>query len=384
MGDAAANGHFEVVKWLHANMKETVGNLCTDKAYESATCNGHFELMKWLSAHYGRRHEMTIADDAASHGRLNALKWMRSVGSGHITERAMDEASANGHLEVVKWLHAHNNGCTTAAMNGAAKNGYLAVVKWLHDNRHEGCTTDAMVDAASNGHLDVVCWLHDHRTQSFTAETIKRAAANGHLEVVRWLYKELGNQFSLVDLMNSAAVAAIGGHLKVVQVLATKSQFSDPKYLTPLMANAFKYGRVAIVEWLLGLGYQVRAKDTIWVQESRSWGTAKPETMQIIYKGSEVSVPDVRRFIVRRRDIRMARWLWCHGCNLHTFKDLHRAVGCNNIVLTRWLIENGVRFDRDATWTNFWYDDYLEVVEWVPESDRVWVVREALATNEED
>ncbi len=44
MNLAAANGHIEVVKWLHENRKEG----CTEHAMKWAAQNGHFEVVKFL------------------------------------------------------------------------------------------------------------------------------------------------------------------------------------------------------------------------------------------------------------------------------------------------------------------------------------------------
>lgn len=59
------------------------------------------------------------------------------------------------------------------------------------------------------------------------------------LLVVRWLCKVYASQFSIPDLMDSAACAARRGHLGILQMLATTNWFSHPKYLTPVTTNAF-------------------------------------------------------------------------------------------------------------------------------------------------
>ncbi len=44
MDRAAANGHLEVVRWLHANRTEG----CTTSAMDDAAKNGHLEVVQWL------------------------------------------------------------------------------------------------------------------------------------------------------------------------------------------------------------------------------------------------------------------------------------------------------------------------------------------------
>lgn len=44
MNRAAAHGHLEVVKWLHANRDEG----CTTAAMDGAAANGHLNVVQWL------------------------------------------------------------------------------------------------------------------------------------------------------------------------------------------------------------------------------------------------------------------------------------------------------------------------------------------------
>src|SRR3989344_4330254 len=88
---AVANGHLEIVKWLHENRKDI-------KSFTLGTCGG--------------------------------------------VQRAMDRAAERGHLETIKWLHENRNdigtyGCTTYAMNNASANGHLEIVKFLYENRKD-------------------------------------------------------------------------------------------------------------------------------------------------------------------------------------------------------------------------------------------------------
>ncbi|EGZ14840.1 hypothetical protein PHYSODRAFT_333162 [Phytophthora sojae] len=72
-------------------------------------------------------------DDAAANGHLDVVKWLHENRDEGCTSRAMDGAAIGGHLRVIQWLHENTSqGCTTGAMDGAAVYGYLDVVKWLH------------------------------------------------------------------------------------------------------------------------------------------------------------------------------------------------------------------------------------------------------------
>ncbi|POM77347.1 DNA excision repair protein ERCC-6, partial [Phytophthora palmivora] len=102
-------------------------------------------------------------DDAAANGHLQVVKWLHLNRSEGCTTAAMDCAAANGHLDVVKWLHLYRSeGCTTKAIDGAAENGHLDVIQWLYSNHFERCTVHAIEGAFAFGHLRIVVWLHAH------------------------------------------------------------------------------------------------------------------------------------------------------------------------------------------------------------------------------
>ncbi|RLN25915.1 hypothetical protein BBJ28_00025605 [Nothophytophthora sp. Chile5] len=158
MDKAAANGHLEMIRWLHDQ-----NAWCTRQAMNRAAANGHLEIVKFLHAN-------------------------RSEGC---STDAMDSAAENGHLETVEWLHEHRSeGCTQFAMDSAAKNGFLDVVKWLHTHRTEGCTTRAMDDASAGGRLEMVQWLHANRTEGCTDIALTGVKAHRCEKVVEWLYEE--------------------------------------------------------------------------------------------------------------------------------------------------------------------------------------------------
>lgn len=157
MDGAAANGHMEVVQWLHQNRNEG----CTMDAMNAAAANGHLDMVKWLLEH-------------------------TKVGC---TMKAMDGAARGGHLEVVKWRHEHTDGgCTSKAMDGAARSGALDVMKWLQTNRSEGCSKASVAKAAQHGHVRVLRWLHEKYPDKWSAAAMDNAAMGGHFEAVLLLH----------------------------------------------------------------------------------------------------------------------------------------------------------------------------------------------------
>ena len=113
----------------------STGNFACTDAMDNAAANGHLEIVKWL--HENRKDIKGFA----------------------CTTNAMDYAALNGYLETVKWLHENGYACTTDAMNWAAARGHLEIVKFLHENRKEGFTRYAIIWAENNYHLETVKFL---------------------------------------------------------------------------------------------------------------------------------------------------------------------------------------------------------------------------------
>lgn len=100
-GDLAArNGHMHIARH--------VADTFTEQAVVHAAAEGHFEMVMFL--HENRKEGTTM--------------------------EAMDLAATFGHLDVVWWLHTNRTeGCTTRAMDGAARNAHIHVRIPHHDCR---------------------------------------------------------------------------------------------------------------------------------------------------------------------------------------------------------------------------------------------------------
>jgi hypothetical protein len=202
MDEAAAWGRLDVLQYFQrlqgpaftrnsfSHGEEAAPLWCSTKAMDQASANGHLEVVKWL--HENRREGCTVGamNGAASRGRPEVVKWLYANRSEGCTEAAMDGAAAFGDLETVKWLHAKPNvGCTTAVMDGAARRGFLDVLKWLHANPKAGCTTDATDGAARGGHLETLEWLHGNTSEGCTVKAINSALGSCHFRVASWLHE---------------------------------------------------------------------------------------------------------------------------------------------------------------------------------------------------
>ncbi|KDO18174.1 hypothetical protein SPRG_16406 [Saprolegnia parasitica CBS 223.65] len=129
MDFAAAEGHLDVVQFLHKNRTEG----CSVYALEYAIINGHFNVVRFLIEHRTEGASHGIFDGAAGSAGLDVVQYLHSLGTFDCTVNAVDEA--------VAW-------------------GNLPVVQFLLTNRDEGCTRDIVVQKAlAGGHLRMAEYL---------------------------------------------------------------------------------------------------------------------------------------------------------------------------------------------------------------------------------
>lgn len=97
---------------------------------DMAAQNGHMHIVKHVASVFSDQ-AMVLA---AAQGHLDMVKFLHGYRKEGATVEAMNLASTCGHLNVVKWLHANRTeGCTTRAMDGAARNAHIHVrVKIKH------------------------------------------------------------------------------------------------------------------------------------------------------------------------------------------------------------------------------------------------------------
>ncbi|GMF34007.1 unnamed protein product [Phytophthora lilii] len=240
MDGAAANGHLEIVQYLHTQRTEG----CTVAAMDGAARNGHMQVVEFL--HTQRTEGCTAAamDGAARSGHLAMVQFLHTNRTEGCTTAAMDGAAAGGFIDVVQFLHEHRlEGCTVKAMNGAARSGHLEVVKFLHTHRREGCTTDAMDGAALVGRLPIITFLHEIRKEGCTTRAVDGAAWRGHLEVVKFLMtnRSEGCTSKAMD------TASQNGYLEIVRFLHEQG---TAQCTTAAMDSAASGGHLEIVRYL--------------------------------------------------------------------------------------------------------------------------------------
>lgn len=104
LGIAAGRGDLEMVKVLTNHKAKT-----TRKAMENAIANGHLEMIKWLHADRSERYPSSGLCIAARNGQLEIVKWLINNQIGSNGSKAVKIAVAHGHLAVVEWLQEINS-----------------------------------------------------------------------------------------------------------------------------------------------------------------------------------------------------------------------------------------------------------------------------------
>jgi hypothetical protein len=210
MDGAAARGHLDVVRWLHANCSEG----CTVAAMDLAAKNGHLHVIEWLHENRLEGGTTDAIDYASRSGHLEVLKWLHNHRREGCTTRAMDYAAGTGFFEVVTWLHANRpEGCTVAALDGAAAYGEMKIVRWLHENRVGRCSTLAMSNTAHKGHLRVLRWLFENRSEGFTQRALDNAG--------------LFAQFEAALILHGLAQHGLAKEVEVKDAAASEKWISD-------------------------------------------------------------------------------------------------------------------------------------------------------------
>lgn len=156
---AAARGYTNVVEWARS-----IGGDWSHKTTDAAAANGHLELLKKLHANGCpiRRYAATLATSA---GHKEVMIWLKQIGiQQHY--RASTEAARNGHVELL--THIIDNGFpynVYSIMRMAAANGHVSIINMMHA-RGYNMTWDEYSDiqdiARQAGHLNIIKWYAEH------------------------------------------------------------------------------------------------------------------------------------------------------------------------------------------------------------------------------
>jgi Ankyrin repeats (3 copies) len=184
---AAMRGHRAVCEYLVAEQRPTDRYACQEAAE-----NGHFEVVRFLHENGCPWEVENICSAAAGQGSIELLQYLKQQGRV-FNVRAMRYAARGGHLHACQYLRAEQCPWDTMACHSAACEGHLSTLRWL---REQGCPCEvpAMRTAAAFfGHLSVLRYLVDVEPAASAAqltEMLNDAGRCNWLSIAQWLRQQ--------------------------------------------------------------------------------------------------------------------------------------------------------------------------------------------------
>jgi hypothetical protein len=141
---------------------------------------------------------------AAANGNFELVKWLHENTAAGCTYIAMHIAAALCAISMQPLDNIQTTeGCTSAAMDGAAERGHLKVLKWLHTHRSEGFSSKAL-DGAASGDRKVATTQCVTGLKKLSLKASKTEGC-GRLKVVQ-LFLGCGGEFDLASAMERTIV----------------------------------------------------------------------------------------------------------------------------------------------------------------------------------
>ncbi|RLN47124.1 hypothetical protein BBJ28_00016618, partial [Nothophytophthora sp. Chile5] len=257
-------------------------------ALEQAACRGDLEVVKWLFAHFpGCTAYLGVVEAAAEAGHLHILQFLHENSTAAFSDdiqigqqqemRAGLEygnvitvnwgyddmllAAENGYLEIVRWLYEHTHLANVhrdvaSGLRNALRFSDLPFAEWILERvplRDENVIAQAVVQLAGSGHLQLFLPLYERLISGrslmrggayYWTCALEAACGHGHLDVVEWLLGQWRDvKRSGMMTWRAFSKAGKGGHLEVVQLLAT-SIMKPP--LNDAMVSAVSSGHLHV------------------------------------------------------------------------------------------------------------------------------------------
>jgi len=246
LSDAAKNGHFAIVKWLHENRQDDLEYARCDACTQAAR-GGYLEILKWLVDN-GYSCDRNTLTDAVIYGDIEIIQWL--LGNGCILSLDAFECAARyGHLDILKLFHERDSSfyVHSTIFVAACKSGRIDILEWL---LQIGCAMDATVceRAAQYGHIDILKWLREHDCP-WNSKTSATAAIKGHLDILTWAHE---NGCSMAWPYSTIHLTISRGHLNIIKyVHENRIQiFSDARFCN----TAIEAGHFDILKYLHEIG----------------------------------------------------------------------------------------------------------------------------------
>lgn len=105
MDGAAANGHLDIVRWLHEHRSEG----CTSDAMDAAGANGHLYVVRWIYYNRGEKYYGYGLHKAVGDGHSGVLDFLTRIYPDNKCElKSTKEAANQNQFEVLAWLEQHD------------------------------------------------------------------------------------------------------------------------------------------------------------------------------------------------------------------------------------------------------------------------------------
>lgn len=337
---AARKGHLNVVKWFCENRPDLYSN---DLPYEAAH-NGHWDILKYLHS-IGRVTFWPICS-AAARGDLDIVKYICEHGRlcvrPEVYTNAMTTAAGRGHIEVVKYFHGIGVHCNKEAMKEAAVWNHMEVLKYLyHVVKAEAYfPPNTLKTIAGQGHLDVIKFLHENKILRYPSVWTKTkcydisdAVSNGRLEVIKFLYEN-----ELVDGCSAPSIvdASRHGHLEVLKYIYEKEITIWDSLPGKAIKAATETGRLDIVQFLVSVGETFNEKA---MDEAVSGGHL--EVVKYLRSVGAVCLAKHMDTAAENGDLEMVKYFYETGVQC-TGQTADNAAGNDHMEVVKYLLSKGV------------------------------------------
>ncbi|AEX61930.1 putative ankyrin repeat protein [Megavirus courdo7] len=293
-------GNLEIVKYMYENGWNY--NDCIDSGLCSACKYNHMNIIEFLISCLPESHKKdseilcsAIESDnteiiqylislgwdvtakknaamvrAAQKKNFAMIKYLISLGAKY-NRNVLYHSCEN--IEIVKYLFTQNIEITDKDRYGIddiCKSGYLDALEILAENDHNKIIKknagDLIYTAAEYGHLDIVKYLVSIKPKiaKDNCGAIRIAFINCHLDVVKYLIS-VGTSAKKINEY-AASIICRGSYTcyhpieKKIECIKWIIEEMDMKhYIKAIAIKAFRYGHVAIIEYLISVGFDVNS-----------------------------------------------------------------------------------------------------------------------------
>lgn len=145
-------------------------------------------------------------------------EWVRAHG---YEPGILEYLSAHGLLDIIKDSPEARTCSSSGPMVHAAKNGHLDVVKWFVSINRKQDIRECTYFAAEEGHLDILEYIHtEYPNFNLAFRLAEVAAIGGHLHIIQW-FEDTIEELSGVPRAIAQRNAAVNGHVHVLRYLMT-------------------------------------------------------------------------------------------------------------------------------------------------------------------